>query len=211
MGANLSTTQEAVGSYSVLYPLEKLNAQELADLKAQLRQLPASSTPIFPYGERRQLVSDLLEEILFLREQGYSYSEISDLLNEKTNVLIQPKTLRRYFFEEQAKQRGTAARTQRSRPKQHRNCSAGRKPFNQQVPPPIAEECDSSAVSNQPDPPVKPAVTTAKRDQKSSRSSQADKTSSRSSQADKKSGWGDGNPPAGGLLNEPKFNVIERD
>lgn len=195
----MSATQGPVGSDSVLYPLKKLNAQELADLKAELRQLPASSTPVFPYGERRQLVADLIEEILFLREQGYSYSEISDLLNEKTDVLIQPKTLRRYFFEEQAKQRGTTGRNRR--PKQHRNRSAGHKSPQQQAPPPMAEERYSSRVPDPPDPPVEPAVTTAKRDQKSSRASRADK----------QSGWGDDNPPAGGLLNEPKFNVIERD
>ena len=97
-----------------------MDAKELATLKAELRQLPESSTPKFPYGERRQLVADLLEEILFLRKQGYSYSQISDLLNEKTDVLIQPKTLRRYFFEEQAKQRETSARTKRSQTRRSR-------------------------------------------------------------------------------------------
>jgi len=207
----LSPTQEAVGSHFVLYPLKKLNAQELADLKAQLRQLPASSTPLFPYGERRQLVADLLDELLFLREQGYSYSQISDLLNEKTGVLIKPKTLRRYFFEEQAKQRGTYKQAFRSQLTPHRNRWIGRTSLDQTapVPPLMAEEDEPSVLSQQPPPaqsapPVLPA-------EPSPAPAQRKKPSKLSRQPDPEPGWDDDNPPAGGLLNEPKFNVIERD
>ena len=208
-----------------------MDAKELATLKAELRQLPESSTPKFPYGERRQLVADLLEEILFLRQQGYSYSEISDLLNEKTDVLIRPKTLRRYFFEEQAKQRGTAARTKRSQTRRSRPA-----PSTEELSTPAIQP-DSSPVSAPEPAPLPVAVKppgpepaleadksqtqgdktpTAPEAQSQSDSGKASGASPVETVAQDEDHWGgcgdddDDDSYTTGLIHEPTFNRIRR-
>lgn len=83
-----------------------MDSTKLADLKAEILKYPKNPNPTVSYGERRTLVVSLLDEISFLRDQDYSFAEISKILQEKTEVLIQPNTLKKYFFEELAKLKG---------------------------------------------------------------------------------------------------------
>ena len=104
-----------------------MDSTKLAELKAEILKYPKNPNPTVSYGERRTLVVNLLDEISFLREQDYSFSQISDILKEKTGVKFQPNTLKKYFFEELAKLKGkkpTGKRRRKTSPGRSKSRSA---------------------------------------------------------------------------------------
>jgi len=165
---------------------------ELDQLKTELRQYPENHRPESQYGERRQLVLDLLDEIAFLRQKKYSYKEISRLLHQKTDLLIQPGTLRKYFFEERAKLRGKSSKQKSAKPptrKKGKAHSASQKASQSKA----AEESITAAQA-EPEPKPQPA-------------SKLEPVAS-----DDWGGWDedDDDSYTSGLLNEPTFNRIPR-
>lgn len=182
-----------------------MNANQLTELKAELRQLPKSSTPLFPYGERRQLVVDLLEEIQFLREQDYSFSLISDLLQEKTGISFTPKTLRRYFFEELAKQGDSPKSPKQARPSFKSPAQKTRKPGSarKRASQPQAAEVPVTAAE------AEPASEAQTEPKPASAEINAPGITAREPEV-WNDDWDDDDSMTGGLLNEPTFNTIRR-
>ena len=188
-----------------------MNPQQLTQLKAELKDYPQNSKPQFPLGQRRQLVASLLDEIESLRQKDYSFGDISDLLGAKTALSFKPNTLRKYFFEERNKRKERVldpldpptepvGRKKSSKAKPaSKTGSSKAKPGKSQAsgtstPMPLTatpeDEGPSITAALEPQPEIQP---------------------SQSLQPSDVGDWDDSNPPAGGLLNEPRFNVIERD
>ena len=192
-----------------------MNNTQLAELKAEIFQLPKNSTPLFPYGERRQLVADLLDAISFLRHQEYSYEFISEFLEEKSGISIQPKTLRRYFFEEQAKLRDKQPTDQR-----RRKASPGQlKSRSSTAARPVDETIAASpvAVAEQPKPKkVKAKADKTPAEPKSRPQPEPEpeevSVATEASDDDWGVGWNDDDDDSytTGLINEPTFNRIRR-
>lgn len=174
-----------------------MNDARLAELKAEIRQLPKNPPPSVPYGERRQLVADLVEEIQFLRQQRYSFSAISGLLAEKTGILISHTTLRRYFFEELAKFRANKSTGQK-----RRKASPSRFQFRSSQAKPSDE-----TIAAEP----KPKKVKAKADKTPAEPEETSVTTEVSDD-DWGVGWNDDDDDSytTGLINEPTFNRIRR-
>ena len=188
-----------------------MNSQQLSDLKAELLQHPPNpNPPKSPYGERRSLVASLLDEISFLREQGFPFDDISNILNEKSGVLIRPKTLRRYFTEEQTK----LSDKKLTRPQRRKALSSPPKPRSSKATQPVDKTIPATPVAVAADPEPKAR---AKPD-KIPAAPEPDETLASpvatNSDADKNDNWGghwsddDDDSYTTGLLNEPKFNRI---
>ena len=170
-----------------------MNSQlELDQLKTELRQYPENHQPESQYGERRKLVLDLLDEIAFLREQKYSYKEISRLLHQKTDLLIQPGTLRRYFFEERAKLRGKSSKRKRSKPPTRKKSKA--RSASKKASQPKADEAPVTAAQAEPKPKPEPQL--------EPETHEFDDSVSQN--------WEDDDSYTTGLVNEPTFNRIRR-
>lgn len=182
-----------------------MNDAKLAELKAEIRQLPKNPPPSVPYGERRQLVADLVEEIQFLRQQRYSFSAISELLAEKTGILISHTTLRRYFFEELAKFRANKSTGQK-----RRKASPSRFQFRSSQ----AKPSDETIAAEPKPKKVKAKADKTPAEPKSMPQPEPEETSvtTEVSDDDWGVGWNDDDDDSytTGLINEPTFNRIRR-
>jgi hypothetical protein len=190
-----------------------LNDTQVAKLKAELLQYPKNSNPTVSYGERRTLVVNLLNEISFLRDQDYSFAAISTILHEKADILIQPNTLKKYFFEELGKLKTDEKPTGQ----RHRKASPGRlKSRSSKATQPVDETIAASpvAVAAEPEPKAraKPDEIPAapKPDETPVASPVA--TANQADDDDWGGDWDDGDDDSytSGLLNEPTFNRIRR-
>ena len=178
-----------------------MNDAKLAELKAEILQLPKNPPPLIPYGERRQLVADLVEEIQFLRRQRYSFPAISELLAEKTDISIRHTTLRRYFFEELAKFRAnksTGPKRRKTSPNRFQFRSSQAKPSDETSaaepePKKAKAKVEKALAEPEPEPQPEPEP-----------------------EAEEEEVWGvnmdddDDDSYTTGLINEPRFNRIRR-
>ncbi|NJN32750.1 MAG: hypothetical protein HC824_21815 [Synechococcales cyanobacterium RM1_1_8] len=157
-------------------------------------------------------MASLLDEIEALRQKHYSFADISELLASKTALSFKPNTLRKYFFEERTKRQAQGLFIQTD----PANQPLGRKRASNK---PARNDGSSKATpakrlaSDNPEPmPLNatpgdegPSITATLDPQPEAQPSQYPQKNWPSKD------WDDSNPPAGGLLKEPRFNVIERD
>lgn len=188
-----------------------MNTLQLEQLKAELLQYPQNPLPESPHGERRRLVASLLDEIGFLRTQRYSFTEISRLLHQKTDILIKSTTLRKYFFEEKAKRSNSSPSQKHSQPS-HSKGRLGRS-ANKRASQPKAAKVSVTAAHLEPEltDPEQAPVAIADPDSHPAESLAVASMTTNPPTAWSNNDWDDGNPPAGGLLNESRFNEIQRD
>lgn len=180
-----------------------MDPTKLADLKAELLEIPENPNPKSPYGERRTLVIALLDEITFLRQQqGYSFTQISTILQDKTGVEIKPLTLKKYFFEEIGKLKGkksTGPRRRKASPGRSKSRSAkAAKPVDETTavehePKKVKAKAAQAPAKPLPEPKETPVATAVSDDD-----------------------WGinmdddDDDSYTTGLVKEPRFNTIRR-
>lgn len=190
-----------------------MNNQQLTQLKAGLGQYPEKLNPTSKYGERRSLVSLLLDDIQILRRKGYSFDDVSDAIKAEAGTFIKPVTLRKYFFEEKAKHRGglTSIRKQQGltpdgvsliktvTDNRHSTSGTGPRRSPKKTPQPASHEPASTETQSSTEPLTNPKLAV---DSVVTTPAELEDWRGEDSSND--------NPPAGGLLNEPTFNAIQR-
>ena len=225
------------GMLPVLYSAKKLNPQKLAQAKAALSQYPDNPPPRPRLGERRIWIAALLDEILSLRQKGYTFAQISNALLDKVELEIKPDTLRRYFSEELAKRQADGVATpkqptpQGGRKRTTTSQKTGKKraqssqpakpspPHHQPAPLHNPEEANITATLD-PQPTAEPKrwepepapeanpETYSEASPKAGNPELNNPEHQPTNQAAED--WGDDDSQAGGLLDEPKFNRIRR-
>ena len=167
--------------------------------------------PTKPSSPRKQVVVGLFDEIMRLKTHGYDFNEICELLVEKTGVEMTPGTLRKYWGAERRQRQGSKPRRKSpGKPKQ-----SSQQPLHSGE---QAEKQPTASVST-PATPARPVTPDKAReaqpgedwDIESPSASEPEPSLEQRGSKSWAEDWFDDNPPAGGLLNEPRFNVIERD
>lgn len=85
--------------------------------------------PPKPSSPRRQIVVTLFDEITRLKQNGYHFDEICQLLVEQTEIEMTPGTLRKYWGAEQRQRQGKKPQRKRSGKSQRRK----KQPLHAQV------------------------------------------------------------------------------
>ncbi len=89
----------------------RIDFEKLAET---LRALPPKPPKEVKINSARKLVAALFEEIGGLRDKGYAFSDIQEILSKRT-ITMSPRTLKTYWFEE--KKLREASKSKRKRAK----------------------------------------------------------------------------------------------
>ena len=207
------------------------------DFEAQLQQALVAfraipPKPSKPSSRRKQAVATLFDEITRLKTQGYDFEELREFVLEHAEVEMSTGTLRKYWSAERRLRQGKKPQRQRSgKPKRNTKSSLPTQEPENPVQVDEENQTEQKKTANSPEPAANnvnlvtpdddskdawPPVQDRETDSppKSKPETPTEQQKPESDDYDKYWTTGnceDDNPPAGGLLNERKFNVIERD
>ena len=89
----------------------KIDFEQLAET---LRALPPKPPKEVKINSARKLVAALFEEIGGLRDKGYAFSDIQEILG-KRKITINANTLKKYWFEEKKLREGSKSKRKRAK------------------------------------------------------------------------------------------------
>ena len=210
------------------------------DFEARLQQALVAfraipPKPSKPASQRKQAVATLFDEITRLKTHGYDFEELREFVLEHAEVEMSVGTLRKYWSAERQLRQGKKPQRRRAgKPKRHTKSSLPTQEPENLVQMDEENQAEQKKTANSPEPaatnvspvtpdddskdawpPVQDRETESPPESEPERPTKHYEPDSWNDDDDdiawSGGDWGDDNPPAGGLLNERKFNVIERD